>query len=331
MSDASGGARCGCGCGKSIDRRSGGGRPRDYFDEGHRGRAQRKRDHELRAAVPGFSHLYIAAELRLQADELVTACFSDVPLGRVLELAARIVDDAECVAAAAVVEERSAGRTWSEIGVAAGISEGQARARWGGVRSAQRLSARGPAPRAHWPDGAHPEDSRRIPRDAQRGKRASAALGRALRALREHSKVGFDDLAAEAGMPILAVRWLLEGRVMVPWTTLFTLVHLLGGHPADLRLLWESASTSLSRPSHPTQLANHPAVGLGARLAAGRPAAGSICLPRLSEAEAKAVLDGRHIPEWSELCEVLLWLNTDPEPFKALWEAHRALQGRELT
>lgn len=326
MSDASGKARCGCGCGKTIDRRPGGGRPRDYYDEGHRSRAQRKRDHELRAAVPGFSHRFLAAELVLRADELVTACFSDVPLHGVLELASRIVDEAECVAAAAVSEERSAGRTWSEIAVAAGLTEGQARARWGGARTAQRLSAREAAPWAHQLHDTDAHASRTMmPPAARRARGAASALGRALRTLREHSRADFDDLAAEAAMPAFAVRWVLEGRMVVPWTTVFTLVHLLGGHPADLRLLWETASKSVPRlPEEP-----HLAAGLrGARLAAGHPAAASICLPGFSQAETDAVFDGRLVPEWKALCEVLRSLDADPEPFKALWAAHQAAQGQ---
>ncbi|MGW7473866.1 helix-turn-helix domain-containing protein [Streptomyces cyaneofuscatus] len=329
MSDASGKARCGCGCGKSIDRRPGGGRPRDYYDESHRSRAQRKRDHELRAAVPGFSHRSVATELALRADELFAACFSDVPLDGVLELTSRIVDDAQCVAAAAVSEERSAGRTWSEIAVVAGLTEGQARARWGGARTAQRLSAREPAPWARQPDGTDAHASRTVPPAAQRTSDAASALGRALRTLREHTKAVFEDLAAEAGMPPFAVRWVLEGKAVVPWTTVFTLVHLLGGHPADLRLLWETASKSVPRLPDAPYLADHLAAGLrGARLAAGHPAAASICLPGFSQAETDAVFDGRLVPDWKALCEVLQWLDADPEPFKALWAAHRAAQGQ---
>ncbi|MFE6699225.1 helix-turn-helix domain-containing protein [Streptomyces sp. NPDC057718] len=271
----------------------------------------------------------MAAELNLQAAELVTACFSDVPLDGVLQLTARIVDDAECVAAAAVVEERSAGRSWSEIGVAAGMSEGQARARWGGARSAQRLSARQPAPWAHRADAAPADVPRTRTSTAQRKAHAAAALGQALRTLREHSETDFGDLAAEAGMPDFAVRWVLEGKVMVPWTTVFTLAHLLGGRPADLRLLWETASKSVPRLPDPPHLADHLAAGLrGARLAAGQPPTATASLPGLSEAETQAALDGRLVPEWRVLHEMLLQLGADPVPFKALWAAYRASQGQ---
>ncbi|MFG2767438.1 helix-turn-helix domain-containing protein [Streptomyces rubiginosohelvolus] len=278
--------------------------------------------------MPGFSHRFIAAELDLRTTELVAACFSDVPLDGVLELTARIVDDAECVAAAAVVEERSAGRTWSEIGVAAGLSEGQARARWGGARSAQRLSAREPAPWARRPDGTL-DASRTTTRPARHEDCAAAALGRALRTLRDHSKTGLDDLAAEAGMPAFAVRWVLEGKVVFPWATVFTLVHLLGGHPADLRLLWETASKSVPRLPGPRHIADHLAAGLrGARLAAGHPPTTTVSLPGLSEAETQAVLDGQLVPEWRALHKALLQLGADPVPFKALWAAHQASQGQ---
>ncbi|SCD80553.1 hypothetical protein GA0115253_101889 [Streptomyces sp. Termitarium-T10T-6] len=328
MSDASGRTRCGCGCGKIIDRRPGGGRPRDYYDEEHRSRAQRKRDHELRSAVPGFSHRFVAAELSIRADELLTACFSDVPLDGVLELASRIADDAECVAAAAVTEKRSADRTWSQIAVAAGLTEGQARARWGGTRSAQWLSARQPAPGAHQPNA-----SPTVLPAAQRAKHATSALGRALRTLQEHSKTGFDHLAAEANMPAFAVRWVLEGKVLVPWPTVFTLVQLLGGHPADLRLLWETASKSVPRPPDARYLAARLAAGLrGARLAAGHPVTASICLPGLSQAETDAAFDGRLVPAWNTLREALRSLDADPEPYRVLWVSHRAFQrqGRSM-
>ncbi|MER5973644.1 hypothetical protein ABT112_28645 [Streptomyces sp. NPDC002055] len=327
MSDASREAGCGF-CGKTIVQRPGGGRPRDYCDESHRRRAQRKRDRELQAAVPRFSHRFVAAELGLRADELVTACCSDMPLDGVLELAARIVDDAECVAAAAVVDERSAGRTWADIGVSARMSEGRARARWGSARTTQRLAAREQALWDGQPYGTVPGVSGGATRPDRGVRQAAEALGRAIRTLQEHSNVGLDYIAAEAGMPVFAVRCVLEGQVVVPWTTTYTLVHLLGGQPGDLRLLWQSVSKSAPRVPDPPCPGSQIAAGLrGARLAAGYPAAAAVCPPGLTEAEAEAVFNGRLVPEWNVLCEMLLWLGADPEPFKGLWTAHRAARG----
>ncbi|KOU39410.1 hypothetical protein ADK55_33360 [Streptomyces sp. WM4235] len=246
-----------------------------------------------------------------------------------LELAARLAEDAECVAAAAVVEERSAGRTWAAIGAAARMSEGQARARWGGARFAQRLAAREPAPRAGRPYGAASGVSGTATRSDRRARRAAVALAGALRMLHEHSGADLDDIAAESGMPIFAVRWVLEGRVVVPWTATYTLVHLLGGRPGDLRLLWEYASKSVPRLPDPPRLGDHLAAGLrGARLAAGYAPAALVCPPGLTEAQAEAGFDGRLVPEWSALCDMLLWLGADPEPFKVLWAARRAARGR---
>ncbi|MFJ8676352.1 helix-turn-helix domain-containing protein [Streptomyces sp. NPDC093589] len=328
MSDASREAGCGF-CGKAIVQRSGGGRPRDYCDESHRRHAQRKRDRELRVAVPRLSHRFVAAELDLHAGELVAACFSDVPLSVLLELVAKIADDAECAAAAAVFDERCAGRTWEQIGVADNSTGGKAKARWGGARLAQRLTVREPAPWAGPWYGTLPGGSATVTHPDRRARQAAAGLGRALRTLREQANSGLDDVASEAGMPVFAVHWVLEGQVVVPWTAIYTLAHLLGGQrPGDLRLLWENATNFVPRLPDPPRVASRLAAGLrGARLAAGYPPAAAVYPPALTEAQAEAVFEGRLVPEWSVLCEVLLWLGADPEPFKELWAANRAPRG----
>ncbi|WP_268240295.1 helix-turn-helix domain-containing protein [Streptomyces kronopolitis] len=209
------------------------------------------------------------------------------------------------------------------------MSEGQARARWGGPRSAQRLTARDPAPWAGQPHSLPPGACGAATRPDRGARQAAAALGRALRTLRARSGLDLDDVAAEAGMPLFAVRWVLEGQVVVPWTATYTLVHLLGGQPGDLRLLWQSASQSVPRVPDAPRLGSQIAAGLrGARLAAGYPTAAAVSPPGLTEAEAEAVFDGRLVPEWRVLCEMLLWLGADPQPFRGLWEAHRAARGQ---
>ncbi|WUW00154.1 hypothetical protein OG285_31975 [Streptomyces sp. NBC_01471] len=147
--------------------------------------------------------------------------------------------------------------------------------------------------------------------------------------MHEHSQVGLDALAVDAGMPVFAVRRVMEGQFVVSWAATYTLAHLLGGQPGDLRLLWESASKSVPRRPDPPRLGRHLAAGLrGARLAAGYPAAAALCIPAFTEEEAEAVFDGRLVPEWSVLCDVLHRLGADPEPFKSLWAAHRASRNR---
>ncbi|MFJ2175879.1 hypothetical protein ACIOHE_23680 [Streptomyces sp. NPDC087851] len=319
MADASRESGCGF-CGKDLVQRSGGGHPRDYCDDACRRRAQRKRDRERRAAVPQFSHRFIAAELEIWAGELLTACFSDAALDEVLDLAARVGDEAECVAAAAVGEARAAGRSWSDIAAPARTSEGSARARWGGARVARRLAARAPMPGARQPGGAPPAVSPTATRSAAHARRAAAALARALRTLQERSDLPLDTVAAHADMPTPAVLWVLEGQLVAPWPVTYTLAHLLGGQPQDLRLLWETASKPVTPGLDSGNSEDRLAAGMrGARLAAGSPSTAAVCPLGLNEAEAEAVFDGRLVPEWSVLRDMLARLDAAPEPFEELW------------
>ncbi|MFD4791851.1 hypothetical protein ACFWN1_33455, partial [Streptomyces sp. NPDC058459] len=308
MSDVSYGAdRCGF-CGRTLVRREcdgRGGRPLGYCDDRCRRRAQRRRDLELRSAVPQFTHRVVAGELALRLDGLLQACFTEVGLGAILEHAAEIAAGAERVAAAAAVEERAAGRTWAEIGASAKKSEGQVRARWGGERAARLLAARDPVPRA-------------------RADQTLDALGRALRTLWEGADVGLLDVAAEAGVPVSLVQWVLEGQIVAPWSTTYALVDLMGGQPGDIHLLWQSASKSPVGVADPMHAGRRLAAGLrGARLAAGYAPNAAVSVPGLSDAEVEAVFGGRLVPNWDVLCRMLLRLGAEPEPFKILWTAHQ--------
>lgn len=321
MADTLHGPGCGF-CGKSVVKRDGGGRPRDYCDKVCRRRARRKRDAERRAALPRFTHRLIASELALRAEELLTACVDNAPLGEVLGLAARIADDADCLAAAAVAEERSAGKSWAEVAAAAQVSEGSARARWGGVRGARRLAYRNPMPWAGRSYGAPRCASVGERRSAEVAQRSAAALARALRTVYDQSEVRLGEVADEAGMPLSVVREVLEGQILAPWPVTFMLAHLLGGQPRDLRLLWDTAARPPIRRLRSRHSMVHLGAGMrGAWLAAGCPATAAVCPPGLDEAETDAVFAGRLVPQWSVLCEILAQLQIDPDPFEEVWAA----------
>ncbi|MGW4345359.1 hypothetical protein ACWEL8_09805 [Streptomyces sp. NPDC004690] len=324
MTDASKGTGCGF-CGKTVVRHDGGGRPREYCDAGCRRRAQRKRDAERRAALPQLTHRFIAMELAHRADQLLAACFDDAPLAEVLALAARIAEDVDCLVAAAVADRRTAGRPWADVAVAAQMSEGSARARWGGRQGARRLASREPMPWAHRAHGVPQAAAVATRRSAEGAQRSAAALARALRTLHQRSGTGLDQVAGEAGVPLSVVRGVLEGEVVAPWPVTFVLAHLLGGQPADLRLLWASAAKPDGHETRSSSPGASLGAGLrGARLAAGCPDAALVRPAGLSEAEAEATFAGRLVPRWSVLCELLARLDADPEPFEKVWAASAA-------
>ncbi|WP_431315665.1 hypothetical protein [Streptomyces murinus] len=320
MAEVSDGLGCGF-CGKAVVQHDGnGGRPRDYCDDDCRRRAQRKRDAERRVALPQFTHRLIAAELVFRAEQLLAACFEEAPLGEILDLAARIADDVDCLAAAVVADERTAGSSWAEVAVAARTSEGSARARWGGVQGARRLESREPMPWADRAYGVPRHATAAATGSAQGAQRSAAALARALHMLHERSDAGLGEVAGEVGIPLPVVHGVLEGEVLAPWPVTFMLAHLLGGQPGDLRLMWESAAKPHAHQSRSMPSAASLGAGLrGARLAAGCPAAADICPPGLNEAEAEAVFAGRLVPSWDVLRELLARLDADPEPFAGVW------------
>ncbi|MFC4328108.1 hypothetical protein ACFPC0_09720 [Streptomyces andamanensis] len=326
MADVSNGTGCGF-CGKTVVRHDGGGRPREYCDARCRRRAQRKRDAERRAALPRLTHRLIATELAHRVDRLLATCFDDVPLAEVLVLAARIAEDVDCLVAAAVADSRAAGKPWAEVAVAARMSEGSARARWGGCPGSRRLASREPMPWAYRAHGTPRAGAVEMRRSAERAQRSAAALARALLTLHQRSGIGLDQVAGEAGVPLSVVLGVLEGEVVAPWPVTFMFAHLLGGQPADLRLMWESAARLDARESRSRSQRVSLGAGLrGARLAAGCPEVTLVRPSGLSESEAEAAFAGRLVPQWSVLCELLVRLDADPEPFEKVWAASAAVR-----
>lgn len=132
-------------CGKKLKRSTKGGRPKDYCDMVCRRRAQRQRDRERGSSTPRLATWQgVTSDLSARAHLLHSADTTRLPLEEVLDLAERLREDAECATAVAVDAARQAGWAWNEIGTAARMSGATARARWGGVRVLQLLSARVP-------------------------------------------------------------------------------------------------------------------------------------------------------------------------------------------
>ncbi|MFE6719381.1 hypothetical protein ACFVDU_17600 [Streptomyces albidoflavus] len=242
MAKLTGQHRCGD-CGKEIVGGGGRGRPRDYCDRKCRGRAQRKRDRELRrGAVLSFASASLAKELMTEVRGLAYTAGSDSPLDEVLAAVRRITNDVELVGAAAVREARSQGMPWEDVARADGVEEAAARGRWGSPGMSRRLRQR--TLRAPKDVGANWGRLPGRPTSEQFPPEPAHTLGEALHQLWEESPLGLRELAQAAVLPLSMVVKVLGGVTVASWPTTYTLVHLLGGRPDHFRPLWQAAFAS---------------------------------------------------------------------------------------
>ncbi|MEU2794423.1 hypothetical protein [Streptomyces sp. NPDC007100] len=253
-------------------------------------------------------------------------------LASVLDRSARLREDARCYAAAAVVEARSEGAEWAEIADAAGVNEASARARWGGAKANRTLA------RYQQAGGGEVEprsgllairqclgsDVLPVPPMAEEAVRR---LAKALATLRRASQTELSTIAARLVLPISLVALVFEGQGLPSWPVTYMLTEAVGGSPADLRLLWERAwgtesNTSLTAPQR------LPAALRGAHLVAGAPEVSSLCAEAgLDAAVVTAALEGRKVPDWDVLRELITCLGAEPHAYRALWETSASERG----
>ncbi|MFI1112862.1 helix-turn-helix domain-containing protein [Streptomyces physcomitrii] len=212
--------RCGF-CGRPVRRRKKTGRPPEYCNKTCRRQAQGRRDREHRALKSARAlRRALSCDLVDRVHRIHAAGQARAPLAEVVRLTDCLQQDSIALVAAVVDEKRAQGQTWVEIAGQAGRTSTSARARWGGGRVREMLSARAMS-------------------EAEPGSRAR--LGRALRLLRRRSGISLAHLARVTGLPGAVIASLLRGDAVASWPETYMLTHALGGEPKDIRSLWELA------------------------------------------------------------------------------------------
>lgn len=326
MAEPSRGVRC-VQCDAPIKETRTGGRPRIYCTPRCRRQAQRERARTRRDPGPSWqpiAHDLVTSSLQLHGGQ-------QLGLESIFILAGHIARDTECLAAVAVDVALRRGESWQDIATAAGVSRASATARWGGSRASDLLAARMPAPMiltedgnfppagaaSTAPRGTHSHAPGRVPAAARR------SLGAALRTLRTASRASLTQTAAITGLPLTAVADMVEGRTVASWPETYTVAHVLGGEPEDLRHLWECASGQ--RLPIGWSSTDHLAAALrGAWLAAGAP--NLTIASDVDVAVTRAALRGQTVPPWPVVTALLAELGTNPGLFEPLWVAARATQ-----
>lgn len=327
MAVPSTGRRCGF-CGRGIKRSKKGGRPKDYCNSVCRRRAQRRRDRARHAAGPAHGlREAIADDLYVRARQLCVADSGELSLAQTLELTGRLREDAECLAAVAVDTARQTGLAWAEVAAVAGVTEGSAKARWGGERIPRLVAARTPLPSAparpachNWRSPAACTDSGR--HAAVQSSSAARELGAALHALHIRSSVSLRRVSALSTLPVPDIASLLGGCSVASWPETYMLSHVLGGEPQEMRLLWQQAWGDPETEES----------GAGAGHGGTTERCGAR-LPGLGTAEVSADVSADAPWDRPELRDLLAELGAAPSSFPCLQAAIQAAQrttgGRE--
>ncbi|WP_148587973.1 helix-turn-helix domain-containing protein [Streptomyces sp. WAC01526] len=264
----------------------------------------------------------MAIDLALQADEALTLD-ADVPsLARVLELASGIHQDAVCLAALAVDSARDGGASWSLVAEAANVSAASARARWSKTKVTKLLHSRmTPRLQKVGDRPARTDAERHLPVVAST-RDSTEALARALRALQQHSPLSEEDIARRTDLPPAIVSQALQGDILPSWPVIYMLAHVLGGHPPDLRLLWERARGVPIARDPATARRRLAAALRGARLAsAGPDRTGMTKACDVPAEELDAFVARPTVPDWVILRALVVRLGGDPADFRLLWAA----------
>ncbi|MFF4813733.1 helix-turn-helix domain-containing protein [Kitasatospora sp. NPDC001309] len=288
------------------------GRPRVYCGRRCRRLNQQVRDaarREPRKIEQWASR--IAEDMLALAGDLVEAEQEQAQLAVRLRLARDLAANAQHFIAAAVHDARTAGHSWKAVGEAAGVSADTARARWAEGKVLQQLQRRElrrpPAPRAVSPTPDAPGVLRA--RATRREQLASA-----LATLHRRSDVTVQRAAELACCSPSYVSRVLLGERVPSWPFVHMLVTILGGNPAEIRLLWEGA--------HGLAPSGRLAVGdaadqvlaalRGLHLAAGE--------PDLRDEAYRAVLRGDVVPAWPVVSAMVIALGGQPADVRSVWE-----------
>jgi transcriptional regulator with XRE-family HTH domain len=142
--------------------------------------------------------------------------------------------------------------------------------------------------------------------------------------LQQRSGIPIQALAQQADLSPSYVSRVLTGDRVPAWPVLHMLASILGGRPAELRLLWEQAQ-GVTRP--PRQAVAEAAARVtaalrGLYLAAGEPDLGALCGVRsgLMAEEAQAVLRGDTVPDWETVSTLSALLGGHPADLRPWWE-----------
>ena len=161
---------------------------------------------------------------------------------------------------------------------------------------------------------------------AQPGRGSALGLAGALSFLLRQSSLTMHEVAMQAGVSASFVSRVLAGERVPSWPVVHMLASVLGGHPQDLRFLWESAQGLVGSPRQPVEQAVsrlHCAVR-GLYLAAGQPELEHLSR-KLGGAEVTAglvgaVLAGECVPDWPTTAALTASLGGRVVEVRPLWE-----------
>lgn len=151
-------------------------------------------------------------------------------------------------------------------------------------------------------------------------------LGLALKHLHRESGVSRREVADAAGVSVSFVTRVMLGQRVPSWQVVCAMAEVLGGEPAELRMLWETARDIARHRRWPRQPARDrlKAALRGLYLAAGQPDLAELCAQQaespLTADTIQQVLDGAHIPEWNDLRWLVVTLGGRPEDVRPYWD-----------
>ncbi|MEV7283015.1 hypothetical protein AB0O01_00340 [Streptomyces sp. NPDC093252] len=246
----------------------------------------------------------MAGDLALLTGRLVALERLHMPLRTRLDVIDSLRQQSKRCTAAMVHEARLAGAGWEDVATAANVTAQQAATQWDT-----------PALRRLFP-----------PKPVTESRPSVQQLAGALAHLQAVSDVSVDEAAERSGLSLAYVMQVLEGRDIPSWPEVYTLASVFAGRAEDLRILWESATGSVSAPHLPADgAAGYLFAALrGLHLAAGTPAPHRLSTQALLPAECLAgILSGQHIPPWQGTARLVRALGGRPEDVHPLWEAAR--------
>ncbi|MFD5610564.1 helix-turn-helix domain-containing protein [Kitasatospora sp. NPDC127060] len=301
-------------------------------------------------------HLALARRLA-QAAAAVAAAQPGEDVQAVLALIDEAEEDLEDLRAHVVLQARARKLPWAAIGQLTGRSADTARRRWDEAYAArrrvqrqtrsQRAQLAGEAIAVPAAPAGPAAAGRRNPEDGQSSAVAPTAASRhglaeslpafaaaklasALSFLQRRSGRSARELAAAAGLSASKVSRMFVGDRVPSWPVTQALVEAVGGHPAEIRPLWEAACGLLpERPFDATPVveaqyvASFVAAVRGLHLAAFAPDPLSISHSskgRVSPQTATDLLSGNRVPSWPTVEAVLEVLHADPALVLPLWE-----------
>ncbi|MGW0313987.1 helix-turn-helix domain-containing protein [Streptomyces flavidovirens] len=268
----------------------------------------------------------LAEQVNALSAALVEAELQAAPLGVLLEFAVRLENEVDCYTAAAVNDARSRGASWADVGVAAGVSADNARARWsaGAVRRLlERRAGRQPLRLPRTPHSQRPAANGGPGPSAAGGNGPVGRLAGALSYLQRTSQVSVAEAARQADLSPSYVSRILAGDRLPAWPVVHMLATIFDGSADDVRVLWERAQGPAAAPRQSVDAAAGRFRGAlrGLYLAAACPEPAGLCAgTNLSPERIRAILGGDQIPDWPTTAHLVSRLQAPPADIRPLWE-----------